>query len=300
MKNTLLLLAFAALSFFAHSCDRDKKPPPTPPVTSVVVPDSQYCHTIAPIQKTDRAVAMTGKLWPNGKAFKVRFIGSATSQQRAFFTNAINEWAKVVNLEFVYISTGESDLRISFVTGSGSWSYIGTDAAKIPQNQATMNIGWLGEDVCLHEIGHAIGMGHEQGSPNSTICWNTAVVYAALGGPPNNWTKAMVDYNVFRKLTPVEATATRFDPLSIMQYSIPGGWLCPPSIGIAGGKVLSELDKSFMAEKYPRPPSPTGVTITREKAKDLVKEYEARLLEFDVVRLKLKETNEATKKAFGL
>jgi hypothetical protein len=134
-----------------------------------------------------------------------------------------------------------------------------------------MNIGWSGLDVCLHEQGHALGMAHEQASPKSAICWNKPAVYAALGGPPNYWSKSTVDFNVFQTLTDTEAQSTAWDANSIMQYSIPAAWLCPPSTGILGGKALSDLDKSFMTTIYPgaTPPPETGYTVTKAQRNNL-------------------------------
>lgn len=242
------------------------------------VPDGHFCATIAREQfqgvgAQDRAVVLKKNLWPNGSTLRVKLVGG-TAAQRAYLTNAFLEWQKHANLKVSYVTTGTSDIRVSFASGQGSWSYVGTDSKSVPQSQATMNIGWLGSDVCLHEIGHALGMAHEQASPNSTICWDKEAVYKALGAPPNNWTRETVDWNVFRKLTPAEADATVFDPKSIMQYSVPASWLCQPSNGIPGGTTLSDLDKAFMAEKYPFPntPNKNGVTL-KPYQKDSIKKW---------------------------
>ena len=266
MRKIIFTLIFAVVSLLLWRCTGSPTPPQTQieqaPAKLSPVPDSQFCAAIAPIEKTGRAVTVNGRLWPNGSVLKVKLLGG-TAQQRRYFTDAFIEWEKVVNLTVSYVTTGNADIRCSFVSGQGSWSYIGTDAKGIPQTQATINIGWLGSDVCLHEIGHALGMAHEQSSPKSTICWDKEAVYKALGGPPNNWSRATVDWNVFRKMTENEASASVFDPLSIMQYSVPASWLCQPSSGIPGGKVLSPIDKSFMASKYPKPIQPPPPPITK-------------------------------------
>lgn len=235
-----------------------------------VVPDSEYCKSIAPYFAQSRAVGVRGKYWDNGTTLKIKLMGG-TAQQRAYFTNAVLEWQKYINLNVSYVTTGSADIRVSFVSGSGSWSYCGTEAKSVPQNQATLNLGWLGSDVAAHEFAHAIGGAHEQSSPNSNIDWNKPVVYAALAAPPNGWSKETVDWNVFRKLTPTESEATVYDPLSILQYSVPGSWTFNYPNGIPGGKVLSAQDIAFWSEKYPKaappPPPPSGnVTITRAQA----------------------------------
>lgn len=231
-----------------------KAPKPLPkapvPVAQEVIPNDHFCAAIARRPKPPRAVGVIGRYWTPGQTLKIKFL-NGTDAQHKYLMDAVTEWQKSVNLKVNYVTSGATDMRIGFTQGQGSWSYIGLDCKGIPSTQPTMNIGWAGLDVCLHEFGHALGMAHEQSSPKSTICWNKEAVYAALGGPPNNWDKATVDYNVFAVKSPTEAEATTFDPNSIMQYSIPAAWLCPPSNGIQGGRVLSDLDRSFMAAKYP-------------------------------------------------
>jgi serralysin len=120
-----------------------------------------------------------------------------------------------------------------------------------------MNYGWLtptsSEDelrrVVLHEFGHALGLIHEHQNPNRPIKWNKDAVYHDLQGPPNNWTKAQVDSNMFQKYEPKELKSTKTDPLSIMMYPIPKAWTLD---GFSAGfnKELSATDKKFIKENY--------------------------------------------------
>ncbi len=45
-----------------------------------------------------------------------------------------------------------TDIRIDFLEGKGSWSFIGTDARLIQPPQPTMNYGWFTEDTEEDEI----------------------------------------------------------------------------------------------------------------------------------------------------
>ena len=47
----------------------------------------------------------------------------------------------------------------------GSWSYIGADAATIPKESFTMNLGFVDRSTVLHEFGHSLGLIHEHQSP---------------------------------------------------------------------------------------------------------------------------------------
>ena len=276
MKNTIeqtVIFMFAgfwflfgiALSFSRCADLPEKQATESVPVARESVPETHFCATIGRIERPVQAVGVRGQFWKNGQDIKIKFLGG-TEAQKQYVLTALAQWSEIVNLKFLIMASGKTDWRISF-TNSGSWSYVGIDCSSIPSNQATMNIGWPGVDVCLHEIGHALGMAHEQANPNGGICWNKPVVYAALAAPPNNWSKSMVDSNVFYKYDTTKVFTTPFDGVSIMQYSIPDTWVCDRK-GFPGGKTLSATDRVFMAGIYPKtvvPPVVTGKTLTAEQ-----------------------------------
>ena len=208
-----------------------------------------------------RGVIVTGKKWQVGRTIKVAFY------EDGYYDQVINrvkpyflEWTKHANLKFEFVNQPQdAEIRVSFVRGDGSWSYIGTDALTIPKSQATMNFGWLTpsspEDeysrVVLHEVGHALGMPHEHQHPEGGIPWDKEAVYRYYSGPPNNWDRATIDRNLFARYS---KTITQFtegvDPQSIMMYAIPeeltvGTW------SVGWNRTLSKNDKAFAAEQYP-------------------------------------------------
>ena len=204
---------------------------------------------------------LTGKLWANGRTIGVRFLdGSKT--QRAQTQKYADVWSKYANIRFDFSGKAKAEIRISFLE-DGSWSAVGTDCldtATFPKSEATMNFGWLRDDtdeeewrrVVLHEFGHALSAVHEHQVPTGGIKWNLPEVYRVFSGPPNNWTKAQIDFNIVQKYSVKQLNGTAFDRSSIMLYSFPGSL-------IIGGQPtsnntdLSSLDKSFMKGRYPKP-----------------------------------------------
>lgn len=250
----------------------------TPPVTQEAKREVRdtvagFCTTIDPPKSTKRAGVINGKQWPNGSIIRVQFIGG-NADQISRMKAAYAEWAKWVNLKFEYPTTGPYQHRWTFSPGS-AYSYIGTDCNYISQSSNTGNIGFNnpGNSTQLHEIAHALSYVHEQSQPNANICWNKSVVYADLLRT-NGWSAATVDANVFAKFTTPQVTATSYDPTSIMQYSVPGAWVCSGT-GISGGIVLSDLDKSLGQLIYPGitttdPPITGTFTLTLQQRQSLL------------------------------
>ncbi len=205
-----------------------------------------------------RAALLSGAKWTVGSVITIRFLqGEASLQHRV--QSVAEEWTKLANLSFDFRNSGPTDIRIAFVQGHGSWSYLGTMCRQILEPNPTMNYGWLtpssSEDelrrVVLHEFGHALGMIHEHQNPKGGgIQWNVDAVKRDLGGPPNNWDERTINENMFKKYDPNELIATSVDHLSIMMYPIPLSWtLDGTSAGL--NSELSDTDRAFIAENYP-------------------------------------------------
>ena len=170
---------------------------------------------------------------------------------------AAMDWTKYANLKFKLISEGEAELRIGFHKNEGSWSYIGTDCLSIPKDQPTINLGPLTATtpsrelraVVIHEFGHALGLAASQQSPVAVIPWNKKAAYEYYG--KMGWDRQTVNYNVFMKYAPDEVRYGPPDHHSIMYHPIPKE-TTDGKFDITQGEELSEGDKLFIAQIYPR------------------------------------------------
>lgn len=198
-----------------------------------------------------RAAFEWAKLWPLGQPLRVSFLGG-TEEQRNIVKRFAPQWSEHGNIKLVFGNDSNAEIRISFVSTDGAWSYIGTDCKSIPVGQPTMNLGWQDEGVVLHEFGHAIGLIHEHQNPQGGIKWNKPAVYRDLAGPPNFWDEATVDRNLFDTYDRDQVNATTVDKDSIMLYQIPASWTLE---GFSSGanEKLSKTDKEFAKDprNYP-------------------------------------------------
>jgi len=165
-------------------------------------------------------------------------------------------WTRHANIHFLFGAGADAEIRIAFEP-NGSWSYIGTEALRVPKEKPTMNLGWLNAEttnqevrrVVLHEFGHLLGCLHEHQNPSGGIPWDREAVYRYYGGPPNNWDQAKIDRNIFDTYRDDLTSHTKVDSQSIMMYPIPAAFTTSGySVGL--NDDLSEVDKTFIAEMY--------------------------------------------------
>lgn len=199
----------------------------------------------------------TGKLWSPGRVLRVRFLDGHPTVQRKV-EEVAHTWEQFGNIRFEFGNDPDAEIRVAFMPGAGSWSYIGTDALGIPKSQPTLNLGWLHLNthndeynrVVTHEFGHALGCIHEHQSPAVAIPWDKPEVYRVYGGPPNNWSKAKVDVNLFNKYSLEQTQFSAFDPQSIMLYPISNN-LTIGDFEVGWNNELSNMDKQYIGTVYP-------------------------------------------------
>jgi Astacin (Peptidase family M12A) len=189
----------------------------------------------------ERLIVTIGKKWLNGTKLRYFFMPSRSSiggtAQKQLVRDGFARWRDIgIGITFEEVSSiSASDIRIGFVEGDGSWSFIGRDIRSVPgPTERTMNFGWdltqdpRKADVAVHEIGHTLGFPHEHQNPFAGIVWDEIETLRVFGGPPNNWNEATVRHNILRKLSTAEVTGTQWDPDSIMHYGFPAGVITAP------------------------------------------------------------------------
>lgn len=216
------------------------------------------CFSQSPQDRNDKAALLNEAQWRRGDIIRVRFVeGDESLRQRV--RDVAERWTgpDMANLEFQWVDDGDAEIRIGFQQGNGSWSYLGTTCRQIPDDELTMNYGWLTPEsdddslrrVVLHEFGHALGLIHEHQNPKGGIRWNEPAVIEELSGPPNNWDEQAIRHNVLDHYPPEDVTSTDVDADSIMMYPIPASWTLD-GFSADLNRDLSPTDVEFIRRAY--------------------------------------------------
>jgi hypothetical protein len=199
----------------------------------------------------------TSALWKPGKTLRCRFLGGDPTVQSKVEAVA-HQWEQHANIKFEFGQDPDAEIRIAFIQGAGSWSYLGTEALVIPKDKPTMNYGWLKPNTSnteynrtvLHEFGHALGCIHEHQNPTVSIPWDKPAVYRYYGGPPNNWPPQKVDVNLFQAYSADRTQFSQFDRQSIMLYPIDNA-LTIGDFEVGWNTALSATDIQYIGTIYP-------------------------------------------------
>ncbi|MFK8161591.1 MAG: M12 family metallopeptidase [Lewinella sp.] len=200
--------------------------------------------------------------WRNGSTVTVRFLGGSSSLRGRVMTYA-REWTRFANLNFRVVSSGDADIRISFVQNGASWSTIGNSSTRINQSRPSMNFGWLTDRTSdqevkrtvLHEFGHALGLLHEHQNPEGGIPWNEEVVYDHYR-QTQGWDRQTTYNNVMATANRSTTQYSAYDRASIMHYPV-SPQLTGGRYAVGMNKELSPTDRMYIIRMYPGRVRPT-------------------------------------------
>lgn len=203
-----------------------------------------------------RAVADTDSTWKPSKMIHVRFLGG-TREHRDIATRVAAEFQRIANIHFRFMSAvdpRQADVRISFASADGYWSYIGTQALQIPAHKPTMNLGFtrnMSEEQMMgkarHEFGHLAGLVHEHQHPDGPqFKANKARDFFSRRGIKHDF-----DFQVMNKHTGSHYRKGEYDPDSVMHYEVPEH-ITKDGTSVGVNNQLSRGDKKMLQELYPR------------------------------------------------
>jgi hypothetical protein len=161
-------------------------------------------------QPQTEGTGLKGNRWPNGNIWYIFSGGS--NEARADVLAAMRAWSAVTKLKFIDVSGYGAGIgthvRITFDPNAGNRAAVGYQAVK----GQFCNLGNRGVGVAVHELGHTIGMNHEQirSDRDLYIKINTSNITP-------NWQSQYVK-NKANTDALVNDGRTKFDYASIMLY----------------------------------------------------------------------------------
>jgi serralysin len=210
------------------------------------------------------AAVMADTVW-NKQELTVGFLEPdppSTPGLISLIQNLAPRWLEGTCLRFRFLMPGwqNADIRISFNSSKGFWSWLGSSSASGSRNVPSMNLGFDArtfaderdrQRLILHEFGHSLGLAHEHQHAGGMIDVEKAIAYyranSSLGSLPEADLRAQFEQIPEQKLHPASSS---FDPASVMLYPFPAGIF---SYGATSYNYeLSELDRQTIRKIYPR------------------------------------------------
>lgn len=125
------------------------------------------------------------------------------------------------------------------------------------------------KSTVLHEFGHVLGLFHEQSYPGA-IKWNKADSVYEYYQSTQGWSRQMTDYQVFNVNDQFYTNGTKYDPASIMQYSVEP-WQTLDGFSVPENFELSAGDKALIAVLYPKNKKQSDVLVPKATVSNFTK-----------------------------
>jgi len=171
---------------------------------------------------TNEFGSIIGRRWPNGRIpYKIESSFGSSGRQQLYA--AFAEYHKHTCLRFVEKEYREVSY-ISFYAGSGCHSPVGKSGVNRISLQAP---GCQNKGTIMHEIGHSLGLLHEQSRPDRDQ-------YVTIH--TNALTNQRMAYN-FQKASNINSLGTPYDLASMMHYS-------STAFARGGMKTITTKDRS--------------------------------------------------------
>ena len=248
---------------------------------------AEHQKALESLDDSDAAKGVYSTVWlwpPSYPKLRVCFFGGPLIA-RQLIAQTAKEWESdqmAIKLDFGDMNDPrqcgqgdgrENQIRISF-DQLGYWSQLGQfSITYVKQEEASMNFegldkiepGQIYNDYAFgtirHEFGHALGLYHEHQSPEAhcdkEFNWN--FIYDYLKGPPNNWPKEQIDFNLQPLPDDTQGVmVTDFDNTSVMLYQFPDKYYLNGTASRcyipAPNSQISRVDREVVNYMYPANP----------------------------------------------
>jgi hypothetical protein len=156
----------------------------------------------------------------------------------------------------------EGDIRVSFETGDGYWSFVGIAANRVAKSEPTLGLDGLGhagpfsaeeKGKATHELLHSVGFEHEQQRPDVHCNWKTDQEIGAILG----WDVATVRNNFqIIRASGGSVLSPEIDKNSPMYYQLTGDFFIDGDSDRcyqpADNITLTKIDTDTLKAMYPK------------------------------------------------